>query len=233
MSTQHPAGVDEEPVSEAAVIEYLRNHPDFFEQHQPLLAILRVPHPAGGAVSLIERQVSVLRQQNQQLRRKLMDMVQAARDNEELTGRMQQLGVALADTTDLQDMLETLDRVLRRDFRADAVALCLIDVPATVTTPAHVQFLEGTDPALAHFEKILAAKRPACGRLKSRQLEFLFGDDAAAIASGALMPLVAERSLGVLAIGSRDPHRFHPAMGTVFLRHMGELVSHTLRPYLG
>ncbi len=233
MSPQRQAGIDEEPLTEAAVAEYLRGHPDFFEKHIPLLAILRVPHPAGGAVSLIERQVSALRQQNQQLRRKLMDMVQAARDNEELASRMQQLGVALADASDLRDLLETLDQVLRKDFRADAVALCLIDAPATAAAPAHVQFLDAADAGLAHFEKILTAKRPVCGRLKSRQLQFLFGDDAGAITSGALIPLVAARNLGVLAIGSRDPHRFHPAMGTVFLRHMGELVSHTLRPYLG
>lgn len=232
MSTQRPAGVDEEPISEAAVIEYLRSHPDFFEKHITLLASLRVPHPSGGAVSLIERQVSALRQQNQQLRRKLMDMVQAARDNEELTGRMQQLGVALADATDLQDVLETLDGVLRRDFRADAVALCLIDAPAPPAAPPHVRGLDGADPGLAHFAKVLDTNRPVCGRLKTHQLEFLFGEDAPAIASGAVIPLVAARPLGILAIGSRDPHRFHPAMGTVFLRHMGELVSHTLRPYV-
>lgn len=232
MSTPRQAGVDEEPVSEEAVVEYLRNHPDFFEKHVPLLAILRVPHPTGSAVSLIERQVTVLRQQNQQLRRKLMDMVQTARDNEELTGRMQQLSVALTDATDLRDVLETLDRVLRKDFRADAVALCLIDAPAGSGAPAHVKSLPADAPGLSHFAKILEARRPVCGRLKREQLEFLFEETAAEIASGALLPLADTRTLGLLAIGSRDPHRFHPAMGTVFLRHMAELVSHSLRPYM-
>ncbi|HQU14532.1 MAG: hypothetical protein B7Z66_02705 [Chromatiales bacterium 21-64-14] len=233
MSTPRQAGVDEEPVSEEAVVEYLRNHPDFFEKHVPLLAILRVPHPSGTAVSLIERQVTVLRQQNQQLRRKLMDMVQTARDNEELTGRMQQLSVALADATDLRDVLETLDRVLRDDFRADAIALCLIGAPVTLGAPTHVKSLAADDPGLVHFAKILDARRPVCGRLKRQQLDFLFGEAAAEIASGALLPLADTQTLGLLAIGSRDPHRFHPAMGTVFLRHMAELVSHSLRPHIG
>ena len=67
MSTQRKPEFVEEQVSEEAVREYLEAHPDFFEHNKALLSQLELPHGAGGAVSLVERQVSVLRQKELKL----------------------------------------------------------------------------------------------------------------------------------------------------------------------
>lgn len=51
-------------LDENEVADFLRAHPDFFERHLALLSELVVPHSSrGGAVSLLERQVGVLRDQ--------------------------------------------------------------------------------------------------------------------------------------------------------------------------
>ena len=51
-------------LDENEVADFLRTHPDFFERHLALLTELVVPHSSrGGAVSLLERQVGVLRDQ--------------------------------------------------------------------------------------------------------------------------------------------------------------------------
>ncbi|HWS02529.1 MAG TPA: DUF484 family protein, partial [Gammaproteobacteria bacterium] len=63
-------------------------------------------------------------------------------------------------------------------------------------------------------------------------LAFLFGEQAEAVASTALIPLGVEAELGMLAIGSHDDHRFHPAMDTLFLRCLGELIACAMTPYL-
>lgn len=49
-------------LTEAQVAEFLQQHPDFFTRNAKLLEKLHVPHETGRAVSLVERQTSVLRE---------------------------------------------------------------------------------------------------------------------------------------------------------------------------
>jgi homoaconitase/3-isopropylmalate dehydratase large subunit len=50
------------PAEEAGIADYLEKHPEFFERNLAVLARLRLPHLRGGTtVSLVERQVEVLR----------------------------------------------------------------------------------------------------------------------------------------------------------------------------
>ena len=221
------AGLTDEQVS-----QYLREHPEFFNDHLALLAGMRVPHAAGPAVSLIERQVAVLRDQNQQYKRKLMELVQVGRDNDSLHRNLHLLTLALMRADGLGDVIERVHGHLRDDFKADAVALRLTRLPEGFRTETCTLPLEPGDPALAAFAPFFRAVRPLCGELKPEQLAFLYGDQAEAIASTALVPLGVEAGFGMLAIGSHDDHRFHPAMDTLFLRCLGELVACALTPYL-
>jgi uncharacterized protein len=219
-------------VSDEQVEQYLRDHPEFFSKHLALLATLRVPHAAGPAVSLIERQVTVLRDQNQQYKRKLMELVQVGRDNDNLHRNLHLLTLALMRAESLGDVIERVHGHLRDDFKADAVALRLARLPADFGTETCTLPLEPGDAALAAFAPFFRAVRPLCGELKPEQAAFLYGDQAEAIASTALIPLGVEAELGMLAIGSHDDHRFHPAMDTLFLRCLGELIACALTPYL-
>lgn len=232
MSTQHKAGLSEEVLSEKAVVDYLREHPNFFEQHAGLLAILKVPHPSGAAVSLIERQVSLLREQNRHLKRKLLDLVQIGRDNEQLAERMHVLGLSLMKSQDLNEMLNALRDTLHSEFHADAVAVQLFDGYDAKAHGTWIQSLRKDDPAFGALDNFFKHHRPLCGRLKPEQIACLFGPQASEIGSAVLLPLGEQGRYGLLAIGSREHDRFHPGMGTLFLKHMGELVSRALRPHL-
>jgi uncharacterized protein YigA (DUF484 family) len=85
---------------------------------------------------------------------------------------------------------------------------------------------------LQHFETFLKGSRPQCGRFKAEQLQYLFGDQAQAIESVALIPLGHHCKHGLLAIGSQEASRFHPGMGTLFLTHLGELMDLLLGEHL-
>ena len=52
-----------------------------------------------------------------------------------------------------------------------------------------------------------------------------FGDAAEHIRSLALVPLGQTSVFGLLAMGSEDPKRFYPDMGTLYLRRIGELCA--------
>ena len=66
------------------VVAYLKAHKNFFVDHEALLADISIPHETGKAVSLVERQVVVLRERNVELRERLTHLLDVARENDVL-----------------------------------------------------------------------------------------------------------------------------------------------------
>jgi len=215
---------------EPELAAYLRAHPDFFERHPDLLAALKVPHPCGSAVSLIERQLHALREQNRQLRKKLTELVDVARDNDRICKQTQRLALMLIETNELDEILYGIKALLRDEFNAEFSTLRLLTQHPASTLSSELESL--TPPALGLFDALLRAQSPRCGALTPVQAEVLFGEAAAEVVSAALVPLQGAAWQGLLALGSRNSQRFQPGMGTLFLRHMGELISHALHPHL-
>lgn len=215
-----------------AVAAFLVDEPDFFSRRPEVLARLRVPHGSGASVSLIEKQVEVLRGQNRSLERKLVDLIEVARANDAAIERIHQLALTLMESSDLSELLTNLQDVLRSRFLADEVAIVLLqgDAESLAGTPA--RRVERDDPAIEQFANFIKANKPHCGRLRPPQLEFLFGMRAGDIGSSALIPLGPRAELGLLAIGARSEDQFAPTLGTVYLTHIGELVATALAPRL-
>ena len=222
-------------VLESDIVKFLEQHPDFFERHPDLLSCLRLPHASGQAVSLIEKQVSVLREQNTTINSRLERLIKNAKQNEKLSEQIYALNLSLLDAESLDKVIEIIEKRLSRDFNADAVVIRLFNTghPAMA---AHPEVLDWDEPALGAFEKIIAGRKPICGSLKPGQLESLFNDEAGHIGSAALIPLVesdhSTTCYGMLAIGSHDHMRFRSDMGTLFLKHMGDILARVLRKHL-
>jgi uncharacterized protein YigA (DUF484 family) len=232
MTTSQQTQPESLSLEEKTVADYLRDNPEFFQNNASLLATLEIPHACGPAVSLVEHQVKVLRDQNRQLKRKLMDLVHVARDNNRLNERMHQLTQGLINTGSLIALLDTLREHLQGEFKADTVTLRLAGIPEAQARECGVDLYDPAGPELVHFETFLKSARPQCGRFKIEQLQYLFGDQADAIESVALVPLGHRSSHGLLAVGSQDASRFHPGMGTLFLTHLGELMGLLLAQHL-
>lgn len=227
MTTQPESPATEADLDEERVAAYLRAHPDFLARHEDLLAELEVPHrPGGGAVSLIERQVSELRRRNERLEHRLADLMRTARDNERVGRRLVALGRGLLEAESLDGVLSLVRDTLLSEFGADEATLVLIqphDGSPVDMPPANC--LPADDERIGAFTELLEAGEPLCGQLSGEQLDVLFGERAGAIGSAAIVPLQAGRMPGMIAMASQDPERFGPAMGTLFLGQLGELVS--------
>jgi len=232
MTTLQQTQTGPQPLDEKTVADYLRDNPEFFQNNASLLATLRIPHACSGAVSLVEHQVRVLRDQNRQLKRKLMDLVHVARDNNRLNERLHQLTLGLINATTLEALLDTLREHLRGEFNADTVTLRLAGLTEARARECGVEVFNREGAELDEFESFYKACRPQCGRFKEAQLGYLFGDQAQAVESAALIPLGAKGELGLLAIGSQEVSRFHPGMGTLFLTHLGDLLGLLLAEHL-
>ncbi len=213
-------------LNDALVVEFLRKYPDFFQRHPELLADMQLPHPdTGSAVSLLERQVGILRDQRTELRRRLQHLAQIGHANEALLEKMEQLILDLISATHLDEVLVVLERELKEEFKADGVTVRLFG------RGQRPEFISADDPALICLERVLTRHEPVCGHLHDDQLQFLFGAAGEEVGSGALVPICEPNKptcLGVLGIGSIDPRRFHPEMGTIFLRHLGGVLARVI-----
>lgn len=218
--------------SEAQVLQYLGEHPDLLGRHPEILAELEIPHACGRAVSLVEHQISVLRDQNRRLKQRLRELIDNARTNQALVRRLLRVSLSLFECTDMNEVSTRLHQALTGDFGVDVATMRLFGPPLTRGADELTEFSRLDEQTKTLFEHVLRAGKPVCGRLHPAQLEFLFGERRAEIASSALLPLGKCGALGMLAIGSRDPQRFHPAQGTEFLDHVRELVTRAIRPYL-
>jgi uncharacterized protein len=230
MTTREARGLAAADGEEESIASYLQRHPEFFERHQALLARLKLPHARGGStISLVERQIEVLREKQAQLEGKLAELVSVARANDAISDRLHRFTRRLLGVVPRIEALARIEAGLREDFDAFHAALVLIDGVVDPTTPRFVRSVPADDPNLKSFESLFASGKPRCGQARDSQREFLFGPEGLELGSVALVPLGEKGSLGLLALGSPDRDRFHPGMSTEFLARLAELVTDSLR----
>ncbi|MFQ5938064.1 MAG: DUF484 family protein, partial [Acidiferrobacterales bacterium] len=159
---------------EEAVARYLEDNPDYFLRQGEVLGTLKVPHPeTGEAISLIERQVQVLREQNHRLQQQLRELVSIARENDVLGDRLHRFGQAMIDAASLDDVIDTAQELLRQDFKLDQVVIRLqIESGDTDRQP---ELSHGDDPQLELLLKQFSGGRPICGgKYDDKMMAYLF-----------------------------------------------------------
>ena len=234
MSTQRKADFVEEELSEQTIHDFLAAHPDFFERHSTLLSSLNLPHASGGAVSLVERQVSVLRQKEIKLERQLKELIQVARENDVLAAKIHELALQLLAAADLHKTIAAVEEALRSGFGADQAVLLLFGEPGAfddIDAGRFFRVIKRDDAALKPFGTFLNGSNARCGKIRDSQREFLFQHDADEVGSAALVPLGEGSDIGFLAVGSVDSDRFHPGMSIDFLTRLGDLVAGSLKRF--
>lgn len=219
------------------VMEYLQKHRDFFNHQTALLSELAISHDSGAAVSLIERQVAVLRDQNRRLRQQIRELVGVARENEELGNRMHRLILKLVRCPDIVTLIKAVQHSLLNEFSVDHVALRLLGIPRAEA--GHFPegfitsvFVKNSVAEFGAFDKLLADVKPVCGLAAPHQMEYLFQEHSHAIQSSALIPLTSDRPMGIIGLGSYDKNRFHANLGTAFLIKLAEMIAYCLRPHI-
>ncbi|HJS90762.1 MAG TPA: DUF484 family protein [Steroidobacteraceae bacterium] len=236
MTTRDARGLAAKDSEEDAVAAYLQHNPDFFERHQTLLTRLRIPHARGGStISLVERQIEVLREKHAALEDKLGELVSVARANDLIAEKLHRFTRRILRAPSRAEAVARIEASLREDFDAFHCVLVLVGEYPDLTPQRFVRTVAQDDAGLKSFETLFASAKPRCGQVRDTQREFLFGQDANDIGSVALVPIGEARGsaalngpLGVLALGSTDRDRFHPGMSTEFLGRMADLIADSL-----
>jgi uncharacterized protein YigA (DUF484 family) len=202
------------------IARYLRTHPQFFDQHPELLESISVPHPYGGrAIPLAERQTVALREKLKLAESKLAELLQFAEENDAISEKVHRLSVALAGAKDFPALAASLYFHLREDFAVPHVALRVWGK----SVPADFDEAQAVDEAQRQHAGTMGA--PQCGPAAGNPFVPWFREPGEHVRSVALVPLGQTAVFGLLALGSEDPKRFFPEMGTLYLRRIGELCA--------
>jgi uncharacterized protein YigA (DUF484 family) len=209
------------PPSDQSVLDFLRQSPDFFLRHPSALSELSLPHESGDAVSLIERQIDILRERNVTMRKRMNELLQAARVNDEIFAKTRSLNLALLEVDSWPELNEVLATHVLVDFEADFVCahLCGADMALALD---HIQHHTEQMP-LKHLHSNTSA---LCISLRREELTQMFPlsdhDDSG---SAAILNLALIDGAGALCIGSRDTGRFAKDMDTLFVTYIADIVA--------
>lgn len=232
MNKQPVRGNEPEALADEQVGDHLVAHPDFFERHPGVLARMRLPHQRGSAaVSLVERQVLVLREKHGALEQKLAELIDNGRANDAIADRMHRLTRRLLRARDAAGVVAALDASLREDFGASRWVVVLTDPSLTgLASLGHpnLRVVLRQSPELKVFETFFETARPRSGQIRDSQRDYLFPAEGGQVGSTVLIPLGERASLGLLAIASQDTERYLPTMSTDFLVRIGEIVSEAI-----
>lgn len=201
------------------VAQYLRDHPEFFDEYAEVLAQIYVPHPHGGrAIPIAERQIVTLRDKARALETKLRELVHFGQDNDAIIERLHRITLALMLARDLDGLIASIYYNLREDFGVPHIAVRLW----TGDGGDRPEFGEISPEVRVFAESLTQPYISANPMFETAQW---FGEGATGLTSFCYVALRTEQAFGLLAMASDDPARFSPDMGTVYVKRLGELMS--------
>lgn len=206
------------------VARYLQDHPEFFDQYAELLTQLSIPSPHGGrAISITERQMGALRDKVKQLETKLAELIGFGEENDGIAAKVHKLAVALLSASDSAGVLRVLYAHLGGSFAVPHVALRLWGAAGSGEA---VEFSSVSAEA-RKFAETLA--HPYCGPGAGPDVMAWFGEQGAHVRSLSLLALrEGNETFGLMVMGSEDPQRFYPGMGTLYVEQIGEMAAAAL-----
>ncbi|ETN93128.1 hypothetical protein U062_01013 [Gammaproteobacteria bacterium MOLA455] len=215
---------------EKVVREFLRNNPDFLDKNTDILETMVLPHNSGKAVSLVERQVGVMRNRNKEMRSRLDNMLQTAKENDLLFEKSKRLVLNLLEAKTLSALIEAVYDSLGKDYGIEFYSLTLFGDEKKL--PRTMARIASTEKANERVGTLIGANRAVCGILREDEMMFLFGERGRQVGSVAAVPLRYDSLYGILAVGNRDPNFYKSSMGTLFLSYIAEVLNRVLPNHL-
>ncbi|RTZ59444.1 MAG: hypothetical protein DSZ32_05280 [Gammaproteobacteria bacterium] len=208
------------------VAEFLRLDPEFFQRNPQLLELLDVPHNGPeGTVSLIERQVAVLRHRERATSAELGQLVEIARRNEQIADRLHMLAIRFMECANMDEFLDELIYGLRNSFGISSVKILIPDPEHAGERP---ELVPPDHALLTELRDVLLNGQPAVcfNDLMEFDLEPVFGENHDMIRSFTILPVGGSWG-GVLVLGSTDAQEYCPDAGTRFLEKLSKYAGAT------
>jgi two-component system, cell cycle response regulator len=189
----------------------------------------RVPADRSVATSRMDEVL----QENEDLKRRLLELTAEAANNESILKRTQARELTLLRAETLAQLLHAMVEGLRESYALDAMNVVLLDPQHEVRhlllaggdRPEEFKHVFFVDSLVGLAPQLMALHKPWLGPFVGADHHLLF-PGATNLKSAALVPLPRkDRPTGALCFGSRDPARFTRHHGTDFLAHLGAVAA--------
>jgi len=209
------------------VVSYLKTNPDFFVEQEDLLADLSLPHESGKAISLLERQVTILRDRGIDARQKLNNLLENARNNDQLFDTTRNLVLALLRAKDITEIADVAQDQLSNQANIDSCEVIIVARQGLRVSDS--VRLEAEDNLKERFADVFRLKRTHCGPIGEEQTQYLFPASGNNIKSTALCPVISNGDvLALIAFGNSSDNYFNVNLDTLFLDFIGHVVGAVL-----
>jgi uncharacterized protein len=215
------------------VAAYLRQHPDFLNEHGELLEVLTPPALQRGE-RVVDMQHFMLERQRSEITRlkgQQRTLVATTRANLASQSRVHAAVLSMLAAASFEQLIQIVTTDLAVLLDADVVTIGVEQMGTARPRLSHhgVQILAaGTVDALLGVERDVALLADAHGDPK------LFGDGAGLVRSAALLRLSvsAAAPAGLLCIGTRRAGKFHAGQGTELLGFLARALGITIAAWL-
>jgi hypothetical protein len=220
-------------INETRVIEYLRQHPDFFRQHPQMLGDLSLPHATQGAASLLEKQVAVLRERSISTRHKLSELLDAAKNNDELFEKTQHFVLSVLTANTLEAAFEITLQEMQQRFEVESASILVLSDNLPSWQPQlSASYVAELETAKREIPGVVEASKTFCSVLRDTEAAFIFKDSASNISSAA----IALRALDgtdnqtsnnrlLFAVAHHSPEHYNQQTGTLFVDFIADILQ--------
>ena len=203
------------------VADYLILNPNFFKENPEVLNSIEIVHDSGAAVSLIQRQVELLRADYNSTTDKLMKLLANAKNNDDIFILTKKLILDLVDTSNIEEITYLLEERFKKDFGADKSRLIFFTESNKNIPKGRIKNPSESADKLAVFMK---PGELFCGEVKPDIAKFIFNDETC-ITEVALIPLTSTSLKGMIALCSAQQGKYTENKDTLFLDFVSEVVS--------
>jgi uncharacterized protein len=202
---------NQEFITDEVVSKYLMGNPDFFERNESALSSLVIPHVRGRAISLVERQLLLLREKNNSLHEQLNKIVVNARDNELVGKKIHEITITILKERELEKIIQVVENHFQQAFDASYVRVVLFSKKEKIDG-----FFPRESSIYLSLEEFILKGEIKCGPISQPHFSSLFSDYE--INNSAVMiPIKENEWSGAFIVCSSNPKKYFSGMQTDFL----------------
>lgn len=219
-------------ITEEQICSYLQQNLEFFVNHEKLLSKIKLPHDSGKAISLLEKQVDLLRRQELEATQKLKDLLENAKNNDAIFKATRAVILALLNSETLQEVKDSVQEQFVALKNVDACEMIFLH-HVNMDSSAAIRIAE-LQTLKEKFSDAFRLEKTYCGQLTEEQILYLFPLPETGIISTALCPVIRnDKIFALLALGNKTANHFNVHMDTLFLdficQTLSIIISQTLK----
>jgi diguanylate cyclase (GGDEF)-like protein len=219
---------------------YLNEHPEFFNEYPELLSKIKsldekdMPFQPSGTLSITDRILSRVKDDQENLKCKLEWLVEISQANEKIQDHIFNIERLILVSTNLKQLVDQLRGEIQNRFNLPHVRVCLVDgEDHFIENKLQDRYGETNGGGLKFTDQqtiqawFKGTRRPVIRReVKGDSAVLDSPEDKEHVRSEILVPILVRDCLaGVLALGSREPDHFHEGQRTEYLEQMADKLA--------